>query len=205
MDNENVIKKMKNLKYFRKVEDFETFKDLWEVNHKYKYYGNRPITNDRCKELIDENFIKDFKRYDLYFTNDNKFIMFDKKITIDNKFYYDDEMDEPENTFKNFFKRNQYNFKYDLIEYKEYEQPFLIQNYCNDVKQVNIISNSYDYDNELNYYKKNNYFIRFLTKDEVSEYNLLVNYYKEIFNDRLEKYYNKYKNKISYIGYWVNR
>ena len=44
-----------------------------------------------------------------------------------------------------------------------------------------------------------------MTDEEIKEYNNIVENINKDYDERLEKYFKKYRDKIYAIGYWANR
>lgn len=192
----------------RKITDYNEFMELWNISHKNKYWGNKKITLEEEQNIIEKANIKDFKRYSMYILNDNyHFIVFDEKWTINNIMYYDDETEESKITLESFKKYNEINIQYYKIEENEPIKHYYFLNYYNNDRQVVINRDTYysNYCDRLDYNKKNNLFVSFLTDDEIEEYNEIVEDLQKKYNERLENYYKKYKNKIYASGYWANR
>lgn len=193
----------------KKVETFTKFMELWNINHKNRYWGNKKITKEKEEELIQHADLSDFKRYDIYVLGENHFIIFDTKYTINNNLYYDDEQDAPEVTLDYFKAKNEVNKKYYKIEDTEKIKPYFIINYDNDekIKELCVKRDLYyaNYLDNLEYYTKKGIFYRFLTDEEINTYNNIVEELDKKYNKRLEDYYKKYNKNIYAVGYWVNR
>lgn len=192
----------------RKITDYEEFMGLWNISHKNRYWGTKKITPEQEKDIIARADIKDFKRYNIYMLEDNyHFIVIDTKWTIDSDLYYDDEMDAPEVTLEYFKAKNRYNIKYHKLEDTEYIKPYFMINYCNNDRQLCICSSSRmgNYMNNLEYAKEKNLFVRYLTDEEIKQYNDIVEQLTIEYDERLDKYFKRYNKNIYAIGYWVNR
>lgn len=192
----------------RKIENYDEFMDLWNINHKNAYYGNKKISLEQEKDIIERANIKDFKRYNIYMLDDNyHFIVIDTKWTIDKDLYYDDEQEAPKVTLEYFKAKNQMNIKYDKIEKEEIMKPYFMINYNGNDKEVCInrdiyLSNYYD---NLKWVQDKKLFVRFLTDEEIEQYNNIVDELNKEYDKRLENYYKKYNKNIYAIGYWANR
>ena len=55
----------------KKIENYEEFINLWNTNHKNRYWGNKKISLEHEQEIIEKANIKDFKRYSIYMLDDN--------------------------------------------------------------------------------------------------------------------------------------
>lgn len=193
----------------KKIENYEEFINLWNINHKNRYWGNKKISPEHEQEIIEKANIKDFKRYSIYMLDDNyHFIVIDTKWAIDKDLYYDDEQEPPKVTLNYFKTKNQVNIKYTKIDKEETIKPYFIINYSGNDKEVCInrdiyyLSNYYD---DLKWAQDKNLFVSFLTDDEVKDYNSIVDELNKQYDKRLENYYKKYNQNIFAIGYWVNR
>ena len=193
----------------KKITNYEEFMTLWNIDHKNRYWGNKKISIEQEQDIIKRANITDFKRYNIYVLQDNKYIVIDTKWTIDNKLYYDDETPTPNITLEYFKAKNKMNISYYKIEnIKEYNKPFIIRTYYNEQSnQVSIINreNISDYESQLNWAISKNYFIRYLTDEEIKEYNIIVDELQKEYEKRLENYFKKYSKNIKAIGYWSNR
>lgn len=193
----------------KKITNYEEFMTLWNIDHKNRYWGNKKISIEQEQDIIERANITDFKRYNIYMLQDNKYIVIDTKWAIDNKLYYDDETPTPNITLKYFKAKNKTNISYYKIEnIKECNKPFIIKTYYNEQSnQVSIVNreNISDYESQLNWAKSKNHFIRYLTDEEIKEYNIIVDELQKEYDKRLENYFKKYNKNIKAIGYWVNR
>ena len=184
---------MNNFRLLNNEESLEVAKTLWDSEKMQKY-------------LID--------KYDFYTTNDGLIIELEKvnKIAIDKTMYYDDETESPEVNESNFINYNRSNFParslQNYLEEKEnlqthgcasgrydYNGIYFRLNYNNNDKVVNC--NWFD--------DKDQYFKRYLTKEEESEFIKLLNERQEKYIERLKKYFKRYGKNITTHGYWANR
>ena len=192
----------------KKIENYDEFMNLWNISHKNRYWGNKKITLEQEQEMVEKANIKDFKRYNIYMLNDNyHFIVIDTKWAIDNDLYYDDEQEAPKVTLQYFKTKNQINIKYTKIDKEETIKPYFIINYSGNDKEVCIhrdiyLSNYYD---NLKWAQDKKLFVRFLTDEEIEQYNNIVDELTKEYDKRLENYYKKYNKNIYAIGYWANR
>lgn len=152
-------------------------------------------------------FVKEFIAYE---TSDSKLLTFRKNETIDKTIYYDDEMEAPNVTLEYFKRYNKNNRdSYRLIEeYNENTMPYFIDNYCTDKTRVCVIANDFtylDYKEALDDNIKRGIFQRYLTLEEIKEYNEIVEELRKKYDKRLEAYYKKYNKHITTYGYWANR
>lgn len=192
----------------KKIENYDEFMNLWDINHKNKYWGNKKITLEQEQGIIEKANIKDFKRYNIYMLNDNyHFIAIDTKWTIDNDLYYDDEQEAPKVTLQYFKLKNQVNIKYNKIENDKMIKPYFMINYSGNDKEVCINRDIYysNYCDNLKWAQDKNLFVRFLTNEEIEQYNNIIDELNKEYDKRLENYYKKYNKNIYAIGYWANR
>lgn len=192
----------------RKIENYDEFMSLWNINHKNRYWGNKKITLEQEQDIIERANKKDFKRYNIYMLDDNyHFIVFDTKWSIDKDLYYDDEQEEPKVTFEYFKAKNQINIKYNKIENGKIMNPYFIINYSGNDKEVCINRDVYyfNYCDKLKWAQDKNLFVRFLTDEEIKQYNNIIDELNKEYNKRLENYFKKYRKNIYAVGYWVNR
>lgn len=151
------------------------------------------------------------KTYTYYKTNDNLVLSFKNKPSITKTLYFDDEYEIPELTENLFLNYNEMNYisEYRKIEkYNKQTQPYFVKHYCTSDIQVSVISfGDYysDYLDNLNYNNKKNYFKRYLTDEEIQEYNEICDEFINNYIERLKKYFKKYNKNIYCMGYWANR
>lgn len=192
----------------RLVTEFEEFLSLWNISRKNRYWGSKKITLEQEQEIIKKHDLEDFKRYNIYVLNDNyHFIVLDTKWAIDKDLYYDDEQEAPKITFEYFKAKNEVNRKYYKLESFRDMVPYFIKNYNGNDKEVCIqrFMRMTDYDSNLRWAKDKGLFIDFLTDDFIKEYNKIVEELNNLYDERLEKYFKKYRKNIYAVGYWVNR
>lgn len=191
-----------------KVENYEKFMELWNISHKNRYWGNKRITPEHEKEIIERANIQDFKRYNIYMLEDGyHFIVFDTKWSINTTLWYDDEKEDIGTSFEVFKHYNEMNRQYSKLEKNNNMQPYFMINYCNNDQELCVCRGAYysNYENNLNYAKEKNLFVRYLTDEEIEQYNTIVDDLNKLYDERLEKYYKKYGKHIQSCGYWVNR
>ena len=149
--------------------------------------------------------------YEFYKTKDGLILELEKvkKISIDKTMYYDDEMEAPEITEKNFIIYNRYNIPGRSLE--EYLQE------KENLKTRGFASGRYDYNGMyfLDYgnvqagigwaYDKDKYFKRYLTPEEEKDYIELMETRKNQYIERLKKYFKRYGKHVTTYGYWANR
>lgn len=196
----------------RKIEDFNEFMKIWEVNHKNRYWGNKKITEEHEQEIIEKANIKDFKRYNIYMFDDNYYFVVDTKPEIDNVLYYDDETEAPKKSLDLFIRHNMSNLRFNFDDWvedmKDFEargchsgrfesKPFINLNYSNS-NEVYLVF--YEYCGNS---RRDKTTIRDLTSDEIDEILQIAEEVKKSYIERLTKYYNKYG--IACKSYWVNR
>lgn len=192
----------------RKIEDFNEFMQLWNISHKNRYWGTKKITPEQEKDIIARADINDFKRYNVYMLEDNyHFIVFDTKWAINTTLYYDDETDDPGTSFLVFKHYNEMNRQYHKLEDFNSMQPYFILNYSGNDREVCVQRSIYysTYENNLNHAKDKGYFYKFMSDEEIEEYNKISDELNKLYDERLEKYYKKYNKNIHTVGYWVNR
>lgn len=196
----------------RKIENFNEFMEIWNVNHKNKYWGNKKITKEHEQEIIEKANVKDFKRYNIYMLDDNYYFVIDTKPEIDNVLWYDDEREEPKKSLDLFIKHNMSNLRFNFDDWVEARNCVKKGGYCSGhYESKPFINLNYDTSNEvyLVFYqifgnsRRDNTTIRDLTDDEVTEILKIAEELKQDYVERLTKYYNKYG--MSCKGYWVNR
>lgn len=184
---------MEFLKELNNDEKLELAKKLWSSENMQKY-------------LID--------KYDFYKTNDNLIIELEKvnKITIDKTMYYDDEYEAPEITENNFIHYNRSNIPgRNLENYLEEKERLQTQGCATGRYDYNGIYFRLSYNNDDNVVhcdwsdSKDQFFKRYLTKEEENEYIQLMQDRKEQYIDRLKKYFKRYGKNINTYGYWANR
>lgn len=184
---------MEYLKELTMEEKQELAKELWESENMQKY-------------LID--------KYDFYKTKDNLIIELEKvnKISIDKTMYYDDETEPPEVNENNFIIYNRYNVPgRNLEEYLKEKERLQTNGCATGLYDYNGIYFSTCYSNSEKMVglgwvdKKDQYFKRYLTKEEEKDYIQLMEERKEKYIERLKKYWKRYGKHVSTYGYWANR
>ena len=196
----------------KKITDYNEFMEIWEINHKNRYWGNKKITEDHEKEIIEKANIKDFKRYNIYMFDDGYYFIVDTKPVIDSTLWYDDETEAPKKSLDLFIKHNISNLHFNFDDWingindlktkgccsGRYElKPFINLNYSNS-KEVCLVF--YEYCGNS---RRNETTVRDLTNDEIQEILKIAEDLKKDYIERLKKYYNKYG--MTCCGYWVNR
>lgn len=196
----------------KKLENYEEFMKIWEINHKNRYWGNKKITPEQEKEIIEKANIKDFKRYNIYMLNDGYYFIVDTKPSIDRVLWYDDEMPEPRKSLELFIRENMSNLKFNFDEWVEAKNDLKTRGCCSGrFESKPFINLNYSNSNEvyLCFYeycgnsRRNQTTVRDLTNDEIKEILKLAEELKKDYIERLTKYYNKYG--MTCTGYWVNR
>lgn len=200
------------------ISDYNEFIKIWEVNHKYNYYGNKKIDATKFEELKQKSNINDFKRYIILMLNDNKYIVFDNAPPIDSTLYYDDETPTPKKTLDYFINYNMQNFDYNMEDYKKEIQnleqnsccsgrielePYFVYQYSNNKEQVRPIF--YNYNERKTHDINKGYYVRELTEEEKNKYFEICDLLKQNYVNRLKKYFEKYNKNIVNYGYWANR
>ena len=200
------------MKSLRKIENYEEFMKIWEINQKNRYWGNKKITKEHEQEIIEKANEKDFKENAIYMFGDGYYFIVELKPSIDRTLWYDDEMSEPKKSLDLFIKHNMSNLRFNFDEWeKQVEslkkdgccsgkielEPFFNLNY-KDSKEVYLCFYEY-FENS----RRNQTTIRNLTKDEIDDILEIAHNLKNDYIERLKKYYNKYG--MSCCGYWANR
>lgn len=150
------------------------------------------------------------KEYIAFETEDGKLLTIKKNPTIDKTIYYDDELEPPVVNFQTFKRYNERNKnEYSLIDdFSEDERPYFIDNYCTDKLRVAVMQGdgfySY-YEENLEDCKRRGIFQRFMTDDEIKQYNQIMTDLRTKYDERLEKYFKRYGDHITTYGYWANR
>lgn len=203
------------MKSLRKIEDFDEFTKIYRGDHKYGYYGNKPITDEKRKELEEKDNINNFKRYSIYMFEDGYYFIVDTKTHIDSTIYYDDETPTPNVTEEFFIHYNMGNLSFDFDDWKKEVndlktigccsgrvelKPFINKSYSNDSKNVYLVFWQYCGNS-----RRDALTVRDLTDDEINDILEISNQEKQNYIERLKKYYKKYNNKIYTHGYWANR
>lgn len=151
------------------------------------------------------------KTYTYYKTSDGLILSFKNKPSITKTLYFDDEYEIPTLTEELFLYYNKINYtnEYRKIEkYNEQTKPYFVKHYCTSNIQVLPAMFKYSYSNyldNLHYNNEKNYFKRYLTDEEVQEYNKICDEFINSYIERLKKYFKKYNKNIYCMGYWVNR
>ena len=206
---------MGELKTIKKIEDYDTFLNIYRTQHKYYYFGNKPITDEKRKELEEKDNKKSFRRYAIYMLEDGYYFMFDTMPCIESTLYYPDDFDDPGTSLEYFLHYNLKYFNYDLSTWeREKHDLATIGCCCGSIELHPFINLSYSNGGKEVYYRfftrcgasdRNEFTIRDLTEDEIDDILTITKQLKEEYKERLIKYYNKYKNKIHTYGYWRDR
>lgn len=125
----------------------------------------------------------------------------EKYISIDKDLWFDDELPIPEKSKRLFIE---YNLRkcYDVNDAKKM---FFMQAYYGKHENVVHIKTIY-YMNDYEFEKRQEYFKRDLTEEEMKEYLKIRSLIKTKYIERLDKYFDKYGQKSVFCrGYWVNR
>lgn len=171
---------------------------------------NKDETKEITKEIYESENMQEFiaKEYDMYSFLD-KVLEVRKKCAIDKTIYYDDETEAPDVTEEFFIEYNMSNFysAYHILEKDNFNKPIVIYNYSNNNKIIAVCQRKYycDYLQEVEDYKRKGIFVCTLNDEQIDEYNEIMEEKKAEYIERLKKYYKKYRDKISVIGYWANR
>lgn len=196
----------------KKIKNYEEFMKIWEVNHKNRYWGNKKITPEQEKEIIEKANIKDFKRYNIYMFDDGHYFIVDTKPSIDKVLWYDDEMPEPKKSLELFIRENITNLKFNFDNWVEAKNDLKTKGCCSGrFESKPFINLNYSNSNEvyLVFYeycgnsRRDKTTVRDLTDGEIKEILKIAEELKKDYIERLTKYYNKYG--MTCKGYWVNR
>lgn len=148
-------------------------------------------------------------KYYFYTLKDGLIIEFRKKPSIEKTLWFNDEYEIPKLTEELFIKYNEKNVNGEYMEFEknEYTRPFLLL-LRNDSKKyvaVQRFMERSDYEDQLQWAKNENYFVRFMEDEEIEEYNKICHELKDEYIERLKKYFKRYQKHIYCQGYWVNR
>lgn len=174
----------------------------------------RPLTEQEKIELAQKEWqspkMQEYliKSYDFYITADNYVLEIEKanKLSIRKELWYDDETDAPQVNFDNFLWQNRQVF--DRLEYLK-EHAKAVNDYLYILKNTNATSfieyfTSWEIaDNKFGYFKSG-IAQRPLTEEEKEDYIKILENRNDQYKIRLEKYFNRYKDKITTHGYWAN-
>lgn len=157
-----------------------------------------------------ERMIKYYiETYYFYQLSDGLILEFRKKPSIDKTLYFDDELPIPKLTEELFLHYNEKNVSGEYFELPKNDsvKAYLIQATYNDnlkasVQRFNYLS---DYESNLKWAHDKGYFKRFMTNEEIEEYNSICKELKAEYIERLKKYFKRYNKNIYCMGYWVNR
>lgn len=168
----------------------------------------KKIIKSRWGWVNDKDLTEDAKRYIILKTNDDLYIFIDTKPSITKDIYYDDEQDAPELTEELFINVNlRYNFRYNLDAW--YKQKYDLETIgcCLGSYSEKMYIESYSkYENYINAMKYENHKVyRYLDEEEQNFIIQLYEKLKQIYIERLKKYYKRYNKNIACIGYWANR
>ena len=203
------------MKSIKRIEDFETFTELYRSINKYCYYGYKPITEEKRKALEKKDNIENFKEKALYMLEDGYFFFVNNKDRIENEIYYDDEYDAPEINEENFIHYNMSNLTFNFDDWKKELhdlktigccsgrvelKPFINLNRFGNCKEVYPVFYTY-----CGNTRKNESTVRDLTEDEVNDILEIAEKHKEEYIERLKKYFKRYRKNIYTHGYWANR
>lgn len=202
------------LKTIKKIDKFDDFLKIWEINHEYHYYGYKKITQEKFEELKERDYIKNFKRYNIYMLKDGYYFIQDTKPAIDNTLYYDDETPAPPKTLDYFIYYNLKNFHFDLTKWEEEINNLKNNKGClGNIEIKPFINLKYNNSKEvyLNFFEgfnnsmRDKNTIRDLTEEEIEDILKISKQLKKEYIERVTNYFHKYNNHISTWGYWANR
>lgn len=174
--------------------------EILDKNEIIEYLKSTGESDSMTKYYVD--------KYNFYKFNDELILMFIKKPSIDKVIWYDDEREAPTLTEEYFIRYNEKNLtEYETIEYDEKLTPYLMQARNTDAKSTCLATHYAltDYYENLRWAKNKGYFQRFITKEELEEYNNICTKLKQQYIERLKKYFKKYNKNICVSGYWANR
>lgn len=197
MTNNNILTKCDYTEFKQK----SPHQKSWAIN----WSNNKNIKIDA--EFIEKKAKQDYKQYLLYKLSDGKYFEIEKP-RIDGQVWYRDDMDAPQDNFKNFYYNNERNRKTLKIESAEdiNNRFYFIKHYCdnNEVLSLQINVNRCSTWGWLkDDYIKRGVYVREATAEEVkaiaAEYGAINN----DFYNRLKKYYKRYG--AQYNSYWADR
>ncbi len=169
-------------------------------------------SKEEIKEILKEeenNVDWNMKMFDFYKLSDGIIFKIKKTPTINTEIWYDDETEPPKLTEKLFIDINlKFASEYYIIDEKsENMLPFLVYKRYNNDKIVSIqkLNTICDYIEEKKYAINKGVFAREMTIEEISDLNVLMNFYTQKYIKRLQNYYKRYADKIQVSGYWANR
>lgn len=146
--------------------------------------------------------------YDFYKTTDGIVIEIEKpnKLHFTNTLYYDDETEAPQKTLGNFLIWNRHNCnRYDY--YKEKAQSnnnyFYFTKQNNETSCIEVFTDWEIQEDKFGTFSQG-IAQRELTDNEKQDILTLYKEQKDKYTERLTKYFNKYKDKITTWGYWAN-
>ena len=110
---------------------------------------------------------------------------------------------EPVITLEYFKEKNINNLKNRLITHSDKFRPYYSLNFIFDEFNYEVFvvnfTTYHAYENNLAFFKSSETFISFMTDDEINEYNDIVKDLTIKYNDRLEKFYFKHRDKIKNV------
>ena len=158
-----------------------------------------------ARELLTVQYGKDTKMIDfceknsLYLQLDGVTVEVCKaKPSITKTIWYDDEGTTPDSGYESFINANKFNMPHLFeMEGKWGTRLSLCVNYYNDKTQGELVG--------LQYVDENKAGTRFVTEDELTKINQIVQTAIDDYKKRLTSYYTKYASKVRACGYWANR
>ena len=181
-----------------------------EIGLKSLRKANEQEIEEIIKEQWQDDKMQDFvrKNYEYYITTDNYVIEFEKanKRSITKELYYDDEYDAPEVNLYNFMEENRHNGLSLGIRLALKNKDIINVHFCLTYSHSKrncfiYILTDWEKENKKDFYK----IFRDLTEEEKEDYITIMQNIQQQYEERLEKYFKKYKNKITTHGYWANR
>lgn len=163
--------------------------------------AKREWNNTKMQEYL-------LQSYDFYKTTDGIVIEITKpnKLSITKTLYYDDENEPPQITLGNFLIWNKHNCnRYDYYKEKtqSINQYFYFTKQNTEVSCVEVFTDWEIQGDRFGTFSKG-IAQRELTDNEKQDILTLYKEQKDKYTERLTKYFNKYKDKITTWGYWAN-
>ena len=187
------------------IRDLEEFtKEYFRI---YPFYKGTEKDLKRAKEQFKNEIMIRF--------DDKYILLLDNKAGIESELLYDDELPRPEKTKEYFMNYNinwhsNYSFVNEYLKEKErlqkegcasgrYDYNGIKLEKANDNGLVGLDVEDFRFESDK--YK----FVRYLSNEEQEELLKIIDMIHKNYIERLEKYWNRYQDKIHCRGYWVNR
>ena len=164
------------------------------------------IIKEQWKDIKMQEYVR--KNYEYYITKDNYIMEFERanKRSVVKTLYYNDEYDAPEVNLFNFMEENRHNGLAREIENALKNKDIINVHFCLTYSHSKrncfiYILTDWEKEDKKSFYK----IFRDLTQEEKEDYITIMQNIQQQYTERLEKYFNKYKDKITTHGYWANR